>query len=91
MNCLTVLLIFFLCKKLANDFAAVIASGTPESEKYIFVWFGGFLRNGYTLVGVVDKNTPDVTVYKWYDDAKNYTIPPPPVVLILSEYRMGTK
>jgi hypothetical protein len=26
-NCLTVLLLFFLCKKLANDFAAIIASG----------------------------------------------------------------
>lgn len=55
---------------------------TPESEKYIFDWFGGFLRAGYTLVGVVDKNTPDATVYKWYDDIKNYTIPPPPFVLI---------
>ncbi len=55
---------------------------TPESENFIFGWFGNYVRSGYTLVGVVDIKTPDATVYKWYDDARNYTVRSPSYVLI---------
>lgn len=47
---------------------------TPHSDKYIFGWFDNYVRRNYNLVGVADMVPPDMTVYKWYDDAKNYTI-----------------
>lgn len=53
-----------------------------ESERYIFGWMDEFLKKNYTLVGLIDVNTPGPTVYKWYDDIKNYTIQLPSYVLI---------
>jgi hypothetical protein len=52
------------------------------SEKKFFGWIDEFLKNNYTIVGVVDINTSEPTVYKWYDDIKNYTIQLPSYVLI---------
>lgn len=46
----------------------------PESEKYIFDWIENYLKRNYTLVGIVDILSPDVTIFKWYDDAMNYTV-----------------
>jgi hypothetical protein len=60
-----------------------------ESKKYLFEWFSDYLKKNYRLVGVVDINTPDVTVYKWYDQLNNYTIPPPPTVLIYERLSNG--
>jgi hypothetical protein len=50
---------------------------SPTSETFILTWADGFLLNNYTPVGVADIISPDVTVYKWYNDAKNYTIQSP--------------
>ena len=54
----------------------------PESEKFIFGWMANYLKNGYALVGVVDIQRSGPTVYKWYDDIKNYTIQSPSYVFI---------
>jgi len=54
----------------------------PESEMYIFGWMNEFLKKHYTLVGVVDVNTPGPTVYKWFDEIKSYKIQLPSYVLI---------
>jgi len=45
----------------------------PESERYIFRWASAYLRDRYDIVGIADIAPPDDTIYKWYDDARNYT------------------
>jgi hypothetical protein len=45
----------------------------PDSEKLIFRWSEDYLNRNYSLAGVADMISPDLTVYKWYDDARNYT------------------
>jgi hypothetical protein len=47
-------------------------SERPTSEQYIFGWRDKYIRAHYTLVGVVDIDSPE-TVYKWDDDARTYT------------------
>ena len=59
----------------------------PESEKYIFGWFNGYIRDNYRLVGVVDIISPETTVYKWYGDAQRYTIQSTSHVLIYENIR----
>jgi dolichyl-phosphate-mannose-protein mannosyltransferase len=54
----------------------------PESEKFIFGWMANYLKSGYALVGVADIQRPGPTVYKWFDDIKNYTIRSPSQVFI---------
>jgi hypothetical protein len=46
----------------------------PDSERYILSWIEDYLNRDYSLVGVVDIINPDLTVYKWYDEARNYTV-----------------
>ncbi len=45
-----------------------------DSEPYIFRWLDGYVAAYYDLVGVADMLYPGLTVYKWYDEAKNYRI-----------------
>ena len=47
----------------------------PESEKYLFGWINNYVKENYMLVGVADMISPEMTVYKWHEDAKNYTRP----------------
>ncbi len=54
----------------------------PDSEKYIFGWLQGYIRDNYSLVGVADIIPPETTVYKWYDEAKQYSVQSPYNVLI---------
>ena len=54
----------------------------PDSEKFILGWMDDYLNKNYSLVGVADILSPDLTIYKWYDDAKNYTVQSPSHVLI---------
>ena len=44
------------------------------SEAYIFGWLEGYIADKYNLVGVVDVIPPFPSIYKWYDEAKNYRI-----------------
>jgi hypothetical protein len=57
----------------------------PESEKYIFRWLDEYIRKNYVLVGVTDIVAPEKTVYKWYDDARQYTIQSPYYMLIFEK------
>ena len=43
-----------------------------KSETYIFQWRDNYIAGNYNLVGIVDLISPDLSVYKWYDDTKNY-------------------
>ena len=54
----------------------------PTSEMYIVHWIDEFIPQNYLLVGVADIVSPDKTVYKWDDDARNYSIRSPSNVLI---------
>jgi hypothetical protein len=44
-----------------------------NSEKFVVNWIEGYLYRNYSLVGVADIISPDMTVYKWDNDARNYT------------------
>jgi len=46
----------------------------PGSEKFILGWMDDYLNRHYSLVGVADIVSPEMTVYRWYDDARNYTV-----------------
>jgi hypothetical protein len=52
------------------------------SEMYIVRWIDEFIPRNYLLVGVADIVSTDTTVYKWDDDARNYSIQSPSNVLI---------
>jgi hypothetical protein len=54
----------------------------PDSEKFMFSWLDNYVKENYFLVGVADIISPDITVYKWYDDAKNYTVQSPYHLLV---------
>lgn len=45
-----------------------------NSEKLILNWIEGYLFRNYSLVGVADIISPDMTIYKWFEDARNYTL-----------------
>lgn len=60
----------------------------PESEKYIFGWLNGYIRDNYRLAGVVDILSSETTVYKWYGDAQKYVIQSPYHVLIYENSRI---
>jgi hypothetical protein len=45
-----------------------------KSETFIFRWLDDYIANNYNLVGIADIIRPDLTVYKWYDDTKNYRV-----------------
>lgn len=59
----------------------------PDSEKLIFHWSEDYLNRNYSLVGVADIVSPDLTIYKWYDDAKDYTVQSKSYVLIYERVR----
>jgi hypothetical protein len=44
----------------------------PGSEQFIFQWANSYVPEHYNLVGIADIVAPVYTVYKWYDDARNY-------------------
>jgi hypothetical protein len=54
----------------------------PDSERYIFGWMNDYVRQNYRPVGVADIISSDLTVYRWYDDIKNYTVQSRSYVLI---------
>lgn len=66
-------------------FIDVIAGGSwgggDESENYVFRWAKGYIADKYSLVGVVDL-LPTMSVYKWYDEAKKYSVQSPWYLLI---------
>lgn len=53
----------------------------PHSDKFIFGWFKNYISH-YKLVGVADIVSPNMTVYKWYDDATSYSVKSPYNLLI---------
>ncbi len=53
-----------------------------NSERFIFGWIGNYLGKYYSLVGVADIISPDVTVYRWDEDARNYKVQSEARVLI---------
>lgn len=55
---------------------------SPTSEMYIGNWFDEYIQRNYLLVGVADIVSPETTVYKWDDDARNYFTQSPSNVLI---------
>ncbi|HEU0046904.1 MAG TPA: glycosyltransferase family 39 protein, partial [Nitrososphaera sp.] len=60
-------------------FVVVVAIATSwlvraNSERFIFGWIGNYLGRNYSLVGVADIISPDVTVYRWDDDARDYKV-----------------
>ena len=52
------------------------------SENHIFKWMEGYIADNYNLVGIVDVIPPDMSLYKWYEDAKNYKAQSPWPLLI---------
>jgi hypothetical protein len=54
----------------------------PGSETFILDWMYRYLTENYLLVGVADIISPDMTVYRWYEDARNYVIQSPAFLLI---------
>lgn len=59
----------------------------PNSERFIFGWLSGYIRDNYRMVGVADIISADKTVYKWYGDAATYHIRSPYHVLIFENNR----
>jgi MFS family permease len=59
----------------------------PESEKFILDWTGDYLNRNYSLAGVADIISPEVTVYKWYDEARNYRVQSEAYVLVYERAR----
>ena len=57
-------------------------STEPKSERYIFRWLNDYVKSRYTLVGVVDILSPAQTIYKWDNDARNYSVQSKSNVLI---------
>jgi hypothetical protein len=45
-----------------------------ESEKFILGWIEDYLNRNYSLVGVADIISPETTIYRWYDAAKDYRV-----------------
>ena len=45
----------------------------PTSEKLIFDWFKQYHQQYYRLVGVVDIISTDQTIYRWNENAVEYT------------------
>lgn len=58
----------------------------PNSEQYIFGWLEDYTRRNYLLVGVADIISPEMTVYRWDDDARNYTVRSPAHVLVFMRH-----
>ncbi|HWR59339.1 MAG TPA: glycosyltransferase family 39 protein [Thermodesulfovibrionales bacterium] len=44
------------------------------SEKYILGWLNRYIRDNYTLVGLADIISPDLTIYRWHRDSREYAI-----------------
>jgi hypothetical protein len=49
----------------------------PDSEKFIFEWLDDYTRRNYVLVGVADMVSPELTVFRWDEDARNYSLQSP--------------
>jgi hypothetical protein len=49
-------------------------AATEDWSGHLFPRLHNYLRSKYTLVGVVDIISPTITVYKWGNDARKYTI-----------------
>ncbi|MBI5142819.1 MAG: glycosyltransferase family 39 protein [Nitrospirae bacterium] len=45
-----------------------------DAEMHILRWLQGELQRNYTVVGVADIVAPEPTVYKWNDEARNYSV-----------------
>ena len=45
----------------------------PDSDKRIFKWFEKYQREHYRRVGVVDLVNPDLTVYRWQQESRDYS------------------
>jgi len=45
-----------------------------DAEMHILRWLQGELQKNYTVVGVADIVDPDPTVYRWHDEARNYSV-----------------
>lgn len=44
----------------------------PDSEVYIVGWIDNYLRENYSLAGVADIISRNVTIYKWDQEARGY-------------------
>jgi 4-amino-4-deoxy-L-arabinose transferase-like glycosyltransferase len=54
----------------------------PASERHIFRWFNAFVKDGYTLVGIVDRVSPGLTIYKWNEEVAGYAVQSPSYLLV---------
>ncbi len=45
----------------------------PDSERLLIEWGEQYLHQDYKLVGVVDIISPEVTIYKWDQEATSYS------------------
>ncbi len=45
----------------------------PDSERLLIEWGEQYLHQDYTLAGVVDIISPEVTIYKWDQEAASYS------------------
>ena len=48
------------------------SGANPRSQRYIFEWLQEYLKNKFSLVGVVDILSHDETAYRWDNEAKSY-------------------
>ncbi len=57
----------------------------PKSEKFIYDWAENYIKTNYVLVGVADIISPELTVYKWDDDARKYQVKSSAYLLIFEK------
>jgi hypothetical protein len=45
----------------------------PGAPRHIYEWADEYTSRYYEVAGVVDEISPDQTIYKWNEEARNYT------------------
>ena len=56
---------------------------SPASPRLIFSWSDKYLREYYTLVGIVDLLSPDWTEYRWDEEVEGYSPNSPNFIYVL--------
>jgi hypothetical protein len=71
---------FIIFVRISRSWAA-----TQDATGYLFTWVHNYLGSKYILVGVVDIISPAMTVYRWGNDARKYTVTSRSNVLIFEK------
>ena len=61
----------------------------PRSERYLFEWLQEYLKNKFSLAGIVDILSNDKTEYLWDNETTNY-VPRSPYFLCVYKNNMSS-